>query len=431
MRRREFLKSAGISVGVMGSVPLSGPLASPRAVMRANDWTSIRDQFALTDSYTHMATFLLPSHPKPVAEAIERHRRAFDENPAGYFHEKFFGMDQVIRTAAAEYMGGSETQIALTDSTTMGLGLLYGGLKLRDGQEILTTRHDHYSTEIALRQRAERTGAKVRYTRLYENPAAAGVDEIVTNLRAAIRPNTRVFAATWVHSSTGVKLPLRKMADAIDEINRGRDAGDRVLFCVDGVHGFGIEDVRVDELGCDFFMAGTHKWVFGPRGTGVIWARDAAWKHAHPVIPSFGQNYAVWLGELTPDQVPVGCLMTPGGFHSFEHRWALPEAFRFHLDIGKARVRERIHSLNTMAKEGLAGMKHVKLITPMSAGLSAGIICFEVAGYKPDAVVERLHEERILGSSSPYRVSYPRIAPSLINNEDEIEQTLRVIREMA
>ena len=30
--------------------------------------------------------------------------------------------------------------------------------------------------------------------------------------------------------------------------------------------------------------------------------------------------------------------MTPGGYHSFEHRWALGEAFRFHLAIGKQRV---------------------------------------------------------------------------------------------
>ena len=76
-------------------------------------------------------------------------------------------------------------------------------------------------------------------------------------------------------------------------------------------------------------------------------------------------------------------MMTPGGFHSFEHRWALGEAFEFHRAIGKAKVAARIHELNRQCKEGLAAMKHVTLHTPLSDECSAGIITFEVAGMKP------------------------------------------------
>lgn len=63
--------------------------------------------------------------------------------------------------------------------------------------------------------------------------------------------------------------------------------------------------------------------------------------------------------------------MTPGGFHSFEHRWALTEAFRFHMQIGKAKVAARIHELNRPCREGLAKMHHVKLQTPLPDKLSA------------------------------------------------------------
>ena len=48
-----------------------------------------------------------------------------------------------------------------------------------------------------------------------------------------------------------------------------RDAADRILLCVDGVHGFGAVDVDLPDLGCDFLATGTHKWLFGPRGTGI------------------------------------------------------------------------------------------------------------------------------------------------------------------
>ena len=52
-----------------------------------------------------------------------------------------------------------------------------------------------------------------------------------------------------------------------------RPERERVLLCVDGVHGFGVEETSPAELGCDLFAAGCHKWLFGPRGTGLLWGR--------------------------------------------------------------------------------------------------------------------------------------------------------------
>ncbi|TVQ02912.1 MAG: aminotransferase class V-fold PLP-dependent enzyme [Balneolaceae bacterium] len=434
MQRREFIKQTGL---LLGAVPAAGTISISKILQKESasafdpmNWSDVRDQFPLTRSHIHLATFLLASHPRPVADAIERHRHALDENPVFYFEENFMTAESIQRAAAAEYLGANPDHIALTDSTTMGLGLVYGTLKLRPGQEILTTTHDHYSTEMSIRHRAERTGASVRQISLYDNPADASVDEILTRMRNAITPQTRVLAVTWVHSNTGVKLPIAEMALVLQEMNASRETDDRVLFCVDGVHGLGIENVNVNELGCDFLIAGTHKWLFGPRGTGIIWGRPEAWNAVAPIMPSFGPDYGVWLGFLTPDQVPVGDHFTPGGFHSFEHRWALGEAFRFHLNIGKARVQERIHLLNTLAKQALAEMPHVRLHTPMSENLSSGMICFDVDGYTPYQVVENLLVHRIIASTTPYRETYARLAPSLINNEEEVQRCVDVIAEM-
>ncbi|MBZ9612403.1 aminotransferase class V-fold PLP-dependent enzyme [Rheinheimera maricola] len=432
MKRRDFLTQTSFLFGssllpfpAMAQVGSAQAAAAP--VLTAGDWAGLRKQFSLSYDYIHLATFLLASHPKPVAEAIERHRKAFDENPADYWHEHFMTIDQQIAAAAAEYMGGQGEQIALTDSTTMGLALIYSGLTLRPGDEILQTVHDHYATDLSLQLRAERTGAIVRRVALYDNPAQVSVDEVLSKLKAAIKPATKVVAVTWVHSSNGVKLPIRAIADMLAEQNTQRAEADHILFCVDGVHGFGIENVDVSTLGCDFFIAGTHKWIFGPRGTGVIWGSDKGWAQCKAVIPSFSRSYDVWLGGSTQDQVPMGEHMTPGGFHSFEHRWALPEAFKLHLKLGKAEVQQRIHQLNSQTKQGLATMKSVKLYTPMSTELSSGLVCFDYKQMSPDDVVKALHAKGIIMSSTPYRKSYARFAPSLINNEQEIERTLAAL----
>ncbi len=431
MKRREFLSKSTLVVGSsMLSFPAllqAGSEQSNNVVVKTADWQGLRKLFALSHDYIHLATFLLASHPKPVADAIDRHRRAFDVNPADYWHEHFMTIDQEISAAAASYMGGDASQIALTDSTTMGLALVYSGLTLRPGDEVLQTVHDHYSTDLSLQLRAERTGAKVRQVALYDDPSTVSVDEIVSRLKTAIGANTKVVALTWVHSSTGVKLPIRAIGEMLKALNNQRTESDQILFCVDGVHGFGIENEDVTTLGCDFSIAGTHKWIFGPRGTGVVWGSDKGWAQCTAVIPSFSRSYDVWLGGSTYDQVPIGEHMTPGGFHSFEHRWALPEAFKLHLQLGKANVQQRIHQLNSLTKQGLSQLKGVKLHTPLNAELSSGLVCFDYNDMAADDVVKAMHSKGIIMSSTPYRKSYARFAPSLINNEQEITQTLAAL----
>jgi len=192
-----------------------------------------------------------------------------------------------------------------------------------------------------------------------------------------------------------------------------------------------VEDEWVAQMGCDFFIAGTHKWIFGPRGTGLIWAKADTWKTMRPTMPAFDFGpFTAWMRGETPKGMEASWV-SPGGFHSFEYAWALPTAFTFHQRIGRSRVAHRIHSLNDQCKEGLARMRHVRLHTPRGNRLSAGLICFDVEGMKPEEVVARLLARRIIASTAPYAVSCARLAPSLLNSPEEIETALREVRALA
>lgn len=434
--RREFIAGAGATVlaGAAGCTqalerrpaPAGGAGAPPSAL------GGLRGLFDLEPGLAHLSAFVLAPHPRPVREAIERHRRGLDRDPRGYLAEHG-GLEDGVRFAAAEYLGAAADEIALTDSTTMGLGLLYGGLRLSEGQEVVTTEHDFYATHEALRLRAERTGATVRRVRLYGELGSVSEDEIVDAVRGAVGPRTRVVAVTWVHSSTGLKLPIRRIADALEEVNARRDEGDRVLLCVDGVHGVGVEDAGVADLGCDFLVSGCHKWLFGPRGTGVVWGRASAWAAASATIPTFdGRSYAAWIRAAPPGDVPPGPAMTPGGYHSFEHRWALAEAFRLHLETGRRRVAGHTHGLALRLKEGLAGVRGVRLRTPTAEGLSAGIVCFEVEGSGAQEVVARLRAESgVVATVTPYATRYVRLGPSIANTAEDVDRAVMAVAGLA
>ena len=418
LTRRGLLARAGLAAGAL-AVGRPELAEASDAAPDLRDWGSVRSQFELQPGRIHLTSCLLATHPRPVRDAITAHRQRLDANPVEYLHGPGDALSAAAREASGRFLGAPASEVALTDSTTMGLGLLYARLALRPEDEVLTTEHDFYATHESLRL----SGARVRRIALYGDPRRASEDEIVSRVLRAVTGRTRVVALTWVHSSTGVRLPVRTIAQALPE---------RVLVCIDGVHGFAANAASVGDLACDAFVSGCHKWLYGPRGTGVLWANERVRELMRPTIPSFdGSSYGAWVTGGAPSGVPDGPTLTPGGFHSFEHRWALPEAYALHQAIGRERVEARIRGLASRLKARLAEVRGVRLRTPQSPGLSAGLVCFEVADRDPAEVVGHLASRRIVASVTPYALRYVRLGPGIVNTPEHVDAAVRAVTALA
>jgi selenocysteine lyase/cysteine desulfurase len=182
----------------------------------------------------------------------------------------------------------------------------------------------------------------------------------------------------------------------------------------------------------NFFAAGTHKWLFAPRGTGFLWGRSDVWPELRPTIPSFdpdqNDTWDAWMDrkDLPPTQASF---VSPGGFVAYEHLLAVPAAVEFHRTIGRDRIAARIRELNGAFREG--ALRGLTLHTPRDPEISGGISCFEVAGLSADDVVAKLADKKIRTSASPYKVSYARAAAGIVNFPEEIDLVLREIRALA
>ncbi|MCE4056437.1 pyoverdine-tailoring periplasmic protein PvdN [Pseudomonas sp. Au-Pse12] len=422
--RRTFLKQAGI---LAASLPLgasalaaSGPEASTPSPKPSDKWAQLRLLFNQAPDYLHFSNFLVTSHPKPVQAAIDRHRANIDRNPGlamDWDLQEPWKREAEVRQWAGRYLQAKPGQIALTGSTSEGLAMIYGGIHVRPDQEILTTVHEHYATEYSLEYRVRKQGTQVRKISLFKDPHRVSKDEILDSIKRSIRPNTRVLGMTWVQSGSGVKLPIGEIGQLVEELNRQRDESQQILYVVDGVHGFGVEDLSFPDMHCDFFIAGTHKWMFGPRGTGIICARSEELKNVTPSVPTFSEDNN------------FGTSMTPGGYHAFEHRWALDEAFKLHLQLGKAQVQARIHTLNSYLKQRLQELPHVELVTPLSPELSAGFTFFRVKSQDCDKVAAYLMANRVVVDAVDRDVGpVIRTAPGLLNDEQQIDRFMDLLR---
>jgi selenocysteine lyase/cysteine desulfurase len=444
--RREFVGAAvgatlagGSMIASVANAQASNSPVHKDAVtpLNPNDWASVRAQFNLSPEFVHLSNFFLASNPKPVRDAMARHRQAFDENPYTYLEDNMFAKpeDMVWRkvcAAAAEYTGGRPEDIALTTSTTQGLAMVYNGLKLAAHQEILTTHHEWYTHDEAMRLAVVKWGGSIRRIDLYEGPEDVSTDAIVTRIEQAIKPATRILAMTWVHSGTGVRLPVREIGALVASINRDRAEADRIIYVIDGVHGFGCSEAQVASLGCDFFSAGTHKWILGPHGTGLVWAREGQWAQITPTIPTImaAEPANAWRQQRDPQGQTQAAWVSPGGFLAFENQWAMIAAFEFIQQIGRKRIAERVSELNGQLKEGLAKLPAVYLHTPQAEQFSAGFVCCDVKNRDPREIVARLKEQKIIASATPYRHSTVRFSAGIINTPDDIDKTLKVMRSL-
>jgi selenocysteine lyase/cysteine desulfurase len=404
-------------------------------------WSEVRGEFCLDPARIHLANFFPASPPASVRAAAQLWRDRLYRDP--HLVESYLlgtledlGADipddspyQQAKTAMAGCLGAPVEEVALVPNTTTGLALVYNGLALPAESEILLVGDTHYAHHESARRAAEKAGASVRAGTLCGDGAQATADEIVHRVRNAIGPRTRCLGLTWVSSRTGVKYPVREIAQLVDEVNRARDAGDRLILVVDGVHGFGVENADAAKLGADFFVAGAHKWFLGPLGTGVLHGRPDAWPHLAPTVPSFEIDatlHACWL-EGTRLPATRASALAPGGFTDYANIFALEEACRFHERMGRSVITARIHELNSRLRHGLAENPNAQVLTPPEQSMASGFVCFRPRRHPPKHVVENLAAQGIVAATSPYDHQTVRMAAGINNTLDEVDLALKAL----
>ena len=415
--------------------PGTPPPPAPATATDATGWAEVRASFAAPADVVHLDAFVLGPPPAPVRDAVDAHRRALDRDGHAHLEAAEASAEDAVRSAAAAYMGTDAALVALTDSTSMGIGLMYGGLRLRPGDEVLTTEHDFYATHEALRFAALRSGARVRRVALYDDPAAASADEIVARLtggrhprhprrrhhlgalrdrRQAARPRdrrrarrTRTTAARtrsarcWpsTASTASAPSPRRSPSSAATCSPRAATSG---------------STARAAPASCG--------------GATARWARLV------PIVPTFSRpQYGDWMTGR-PAELGAhdwGTTMTPGGYHSFEQRWALAQAFGFHLELGREAVAARIATLTEQLKAGLAAIDGVRVHTPgRRRGLGRDRL-LRARGGEPERTAAALADRGVRVSVAPYATRHLRAGATLLVDEAGIDRALAAVREVA
>jgi isopenicillin-N epimerase len=316
-----------------------------------------RDLFLLDPEVVYLNHGSFGACPRPVFDVYQEWQRELEREPVDLLARRLEGELARVRAALAEYVGAPAEDLVLAPNATAALNVVLRSLRLRPGDEILTTEHEYGAMELLLRFVSERTGARVV-------PQSGDIAEAIW---AGATERTRVLVVSHVTSPTALLLPVEELC------RRAREAG--VLSVVDGAHTPGQVPLDLEALGADFYGGNCHKWLCAPKGAGFLYARPERQELLEPLIVGWGYResaFALLHGrEGTRD--PAAYL-------------AVPAAIEFVREHGRA---AECRALLQEASRRLATAG----FEPFALGQPLQMACFRLPDCDPEEIERRLREE--------------------------------------
>jgi cysteine desulfurase/selenocysteine lyase len=315
------------------------------------------------------------SWPKPdaVYDAVDRYLRESGA-PAGrsVYAEAHQANQAVVaaRSALAKFIGADDSRrIIFTLNGTESLNLALHGL-LREGDHVVTTVVEHNSVLRPLRE-LESHGVQVDRVpcnvRGYVSP---------DDIRAAIKPNTKLVAVTHASNVTGTVQPVAEIARIAHE----RDA----LVLVDAAQTLGYLPIHVGELGIDLLAAPGHKGLLGPLGTGLLYIRPGL-EERLTTLRQGGtgtQSDDDRQPQTLPHKYEAGSLNVPGIV-------GLGAGIDF-LRLQGNRLRSHHQQLTERLVAGLIEIDGVNVFGPAEPADRVGVVSVTIDRYDPQEVAAML-----------------------------------------
>lgn len=419
--RRDFLKTAGGAAGLAAATLLLGPATLRRVeaatqknagldpLQAAQDedfWREIQQAFTVSSSVINLNNGTVGCCPRVVTESVVRYIWQQEEAPPlqkGYLRSRM----ESVRVGLATLFGSDPEETAIVRNTTEAMQNVLFGIDMKPGDEVLTTTQDFYSMVNALEQRRRREGISVKKIDLPIPPQS--MDEIVTAFERGITAKTRLILLSHPITGTGQYLPVKPICDMAHQ--RG------IEVIVDGAHSFAQIDFKHKDLDCDYYGTSLHKWLFAPKGTGMLYVRRNKINKVWPLLSApegMDDNIRKFEGRGTISYAPY---------------LGISEALSFHNGIGPKRKEERLRYLTNYWARRLQPLPKFRLYTPLDPEMCCAIASFGLEGIDAGALSKYLQDKhRILTAGWSDRM---RITPSVYTTLGELDYFCSVIEDVA
>lgn len=377
-------------------------------------WQWVKEHYRLKPDLVMLNAANLCPSTKVVTDRLFALTLDLDSDPSFENREKYEIHRELTRSCLSDFLKVSSDEIALVRNTTEANRTVIDGLELGKGDEVILWDQNHESNSLSWDVWARRYGFVVKKVSTPTGPVTE--DELLASFAQAITPRTRILSFSHVSNLSGIKLPAERLC------RLAREQG--VLSLVDGAQSFGMMPLDLHNMGCDFFTGSAHKWLCGPRETGVLYVRREQVSQLWPSMVTHLWEEHEQAGARKFDNL---------GQQDDGRISALAVAIQFQQVIGTRLIEQRIRQLVARLIDGLGeALPGVQFITPRSAELNAGIVIISITKQAPKAekIMGRLYKDFNIAATAADvgGKTLVRFSPHIYNSIDDIDHAIQAMK---
>lgn len=404
--RRKFLTtvSACTAAGLfMNTIPFSGANAQTNSFGSDEE---TKNDYLFSPGLIYLNTGTLGPCSRRTIGATKKIWEHLESFPLQFYAEKFAPeLAEKTRIIAASFLGCEVDELMMTRSTTDGMNAVVQGLNLKSGDRIITTNQEHEGGLSGWKYLAKYHGVSIDTINIpFE---VSDTDKILESINAAITPATKLVSISHVFSSTGLRLPIAE----ISSLARSKN----ILCIVDGAQAAGSIKVNVKELGCHAYMASGHKWLMGPKGTGLLYISKDAQDKIHPM--QFEDSYNTYNQSTGVGNLP-GIL-------------GLGTAIEHLTRIGMDKVEQHNISLRNRLYTQLLNTNNLTIVSSPPGALASPLLSCRL----PEKIESTKFSPMVL---EKHKISFRavhkqwfngiRFSTHIFNTEKEVDKVIEIIR---
>src|SRR5436305_4660688 len=426
LHRRNFLSLAGNGLGlaalssgtvasllrtIQAATGSIAHLAPEQAAMDENYWSTIQNPFSLPRGIINLNNGGVSPSPRLVTEALVRYIWQQEDATAYTMWQILEPQCETIRTGLAKLFGCDREEIAITRNASESLETLLLGMDLKSGDEILTTTQDYGRMLTTIRQREQREGINLNLIKIPIPPK--NIEEITAAFEHAITSRTRLIQIAHQINLTGQITPVK----AVCQMARRHG----VETIVDGAHSFAQFYFKQPDLDCDYFATSLHKWLYSPKGTGLLYIKRDKIAKIWPLFAAEDKQK----GDIRKFEEI--------GTHSAAPKLAIGESILFHNGIGGKRKEARLRYLSRYWMDKLKDIPKVRFNTSFDPAQMCAIANVQVEGLDQGKIGSYLFSKHHIFTTPIVHEEFQglRITPNLYTTLTELDRFCEVMAEDA
>ena len=398
--RKKFLASIGSATvgGVLLNTML--PFSSAHAQINLFSPGQPRDEYLFADGLTYLNTGTLGPCRRDTMEESLKFWEELESLPVKFYGK--FGAESLAektRGIGAEFLGCDISEMLITNSTTSGMNAIAQGLRLKAGDRILTTDQEHGGGLLCWNYFAKYYGVIV--DKINIPPGENNVDLILKRIKNNLNKKTKLISVSHVLSSTGLRMPIAE----ISSLARTNGA----LCIVDGAQSVGAIEVNVKKLGCHAYATSGHKWLMGPKGTGLLYLSKDVQDIIRPM--QFEESYNTYNDG--------------NGVVNLASILGLGKAIEYLKSMGIAKIEEHNLSLRNKLYNNLKDLTGSTILSPVEGTLASPMLALLLPDrFERTAFVKMLldkHKLSIRPTHKEFGFNGIRFSLHIFNTEKEVD----------